>query len=122
MGNLDKRSIGAAAENKARIFLEKNGLTFLEKNYACQFGEIDLIMQDGEYIVFVEVRLRNNEDYTSALESISKTKQYRISKTAIFYLIEKKWLNKMDCRFDVLAMDDTTIDWIKNAFDVEMTS
>lgn len=111
--------IGLAAENRACAFLEKQGMHLLYKNYDCKFGEIDLIMKDGDYVVFTEVRCRNNQDYTSALESVSPAKKSKIIKTAMHYLLEKNWYNKVDCRFDVIAFEETEMNWIKNAFEVD---
>ena len=63
---------GTIAENKARQYLEKHGLKFVEKNYRCRNGEIDLVMQDKNELVFVEVRYRKNDSYGSALDTIDK--------------------------------------------------
>ena len=119
MGNPNTQRIGNIAEDQACAYLEKQGMICLDRNYYCDFGEIDLIMKEGEYIVFAEVRCRNNQDYASALESVTLAKQHKLIKTATFYLLENKLLNKVDCRFDVLAVAYTQVDWIKNAFSVD---
>lgn len=109
---------GQLAETKARLFLEKNGLRFLEKNYRCLAGEIDLIMQDETFHIFVEVRLRKNARYGNGAESITQSKQQRVIRSATHYLQKKKLLGRVDCRFDVLAIDgEQQIEWIKNAFE-----
>lgn len=115
-----KQDIGFQFEEKARRFLEQNGLNFIEKNFRCENGEIDLIMQEKDYIVFVEVRSRNN--YIEALESISSAKQNRVIRAAKFFLLTNDLFDKVDCRFDVIAMDETETHWIKNAFNVETTA
>ena len=61
---------GADAEKFARRFLKKRGLKFLQGNYRSRYGEIDLIMEDGDTLVFVEVRYRHNREIVAALESI----------------------------------------------------
>lgn len=118
-----KQKLGKFFEEQARTFLETKGLIFLESNYNCYFGEIDLIMQDKEHIVFVEVRQRSYSDYGSALESINQPKMRRLIKTGSHYLQMKKWLYKVNSRFDVIAIGRLSgtfdIDWIKNAFTVD---
>ncbi len=54
----DKRRFGAKAEKAAENYLQQQGLRRLAQNYQCRFGEIDLIMQDGDTLVFIEVRCR----------------------------------------------------------------
>ena len=63
--------IGSEAERFARTFLEQQGLTFIMKNYRCRTGEIDLVMQDGDELVFVEVKYRSQSQYGSAIEFFS---------------------------------------------------
>ncbi len=110
-------SSGARAEQLAADFLKKNGLSLLHQNYRCRFGEIDLIMQDGATLVFVEVRLRSRADFGGAAASIGAAKQGKILLTARHYL---STLRKIPpCRFDALLLhsaDGTQIEWLKNAF------
>jgi putative endonuclease len=117
-----KQTLGHDAEEKARVYLEAQGLTLLDQNYYSHAGEIDLIMKENDYVVFVEVRSRNHQNYKEALESITPAKQRKVIKTATYYLLEKKWFNKVDVRFDVLVMDNSKIHWIKNAFNAEANS
>lgn len=123
MMDTSKQAIGKKAEQQANDFLQAHGLTLVEANFRTRFGEIDLIMQDQADIVFVEVRTRNRIDYGSALESVSQSKQKKIIKTALSYLQQKKQLDKIGCRFDVIAIDNLNpikpIEWIKNAFSVD---
>lgn len=107
---------GQAAEQLAATFLQKNGLTLLEKNYRCAHGEIDLIMRDGKTLVFVEVRLRSNRNFGGAGMSITASKQQKLSRTAQLYL---QTHGDSACRFDAVlmhALDITTVEWIKDAF------
>lgn len=111
--------IGYRKEQAACDYLQKNGLSLIQKNFRCRFGEIDLIMQEGEYIVFVEVRFRNATNYGESIETLSHAKRNRLTKTALTYLQEQNLLEKMPCRFDVIGShQDQQINWIKNAFDV----
>lgn len=87
------------------------------KNYRCKTGEIDLIMQQGETLVFIEVRLRSHRQFANAAESVTFAKQRKIIKTAQFYLQQHQLTDKINCRFDVIAFgEDTVPEWIKNAF------
>lgn len=112
--------MGEEAELAACEYLQKQGLTLIEKNYGKKIGEIDLIMQDGPYRVFVEVRQRTNRNYTSALESVTKSKQKKIINAALFYLQKEKLVDTIPCRFDVVGVDfvsgEAKFEWIKDAF------
>jgi len=109
---------GIQAEQQAVQHLQKHGLKLITKNYHSRFGEIDIIMQDGEVLVFVEVRMRRSADYGGAAASIDIRKQKRIISTAQQYLAT---LARMPpCRFDVVLMnkvETANIQWLKNAFD-----
>jgi putative endonuclease len=89
----------------------------LHTNYRCRFGEIDLILQDGETHVFAEVRLRSSAAFGGAAASIDARKQAKLLKTAQFYLAGFRQIPP--CRFDAILMqsaDLKQIEWIKNAF------
>lgn len=116
LGILNKKQRGDAAEEKALGFLQIQGLRLLMRNFRSPFGEIDLIMQDQEEIVFVEVRSRERSYFGTAIESIDKTKQQKIIKSATCYLQKRGWSDKANCRFDVIGLSSTNIEWIKDAF------
>lgn len=108
---------GTTAEIAASLFLKKRGLLLLEKNYRSFCGELDLIMRDGDEIVFIEVRLRKNAAFGSGIESVSKAKQSKLIKTGLLYLQKKGWLDRVSCRFDVIGIDENNnLEWIQNAF------
>nr|WP_254722367.1 YraN family protein [Gilvimarinus xylanilyticus] len=111
---------GAAAERLAREFLEREGLTFIAANVKGPGGEIDLIMRAGRTLVFIEVRLRSNSRFSSAVESVNPAKQQRLIQTASWYLQQQKLTDELPCRFDVVALSslDTTQppQWIVDAF------
>ena len=112
---------GAAAERLARAYLGRRGLRPLDSNYRCRAGEIDLVMRDGNTLVFVEVRYRRSEAFGSAAETVAASKQRRIVKTASRYLQQHpRWADDL-CRFDVIAISGgaggADIEWIKNAFE-----
>jgi putative endonuclease len=111
-----KQLLGKFAENRAEKLLLARGLRILQRNYRCRQGEIDLIAQDGDTLVFVEVRSRSRQDYGSAAESITPAKQRRIIAAARHYLAT---LSRMPaCRFDVVTLDRGGEPlWIKAAFE-----
>ncbi|MCF6190299.1 MAG: YraN family protein [Cocleimonas sp.] len=112
-----RKKRGNKAEQQACKHLQNNGLTLLEKNFSTKAGEVDLIMRDGETLVFVEVRYRKNTDYGGAAASVTVKKQQRIIKAALAY--QQKHLPQSSMRFDVVAIegDNGDIDWITSAFD-----
>jgi putative endonuclease len=110
------RQFGQEQEQKACDYLEQQDLKVIEKNYQCKVGEIDLIMRDKDNIlVFVEVRFRKQNSYGGGLESVTRSKQRRIIRTAQYYLLTKK--EDCPCRFDVIAIEpEQKFHWIKDAF------
>jgi putative endonuclease len=112
--------LGRLAEKLAENYLKNRGLSLIERNFSCRFGEIDLIMEENDEIVFIEVRFRQYDSFGSAKESITKTKQRKIIKTAELYLQERNALNIKPMRFDVLVLSSqlqaSHVEWIKNAF------
>ena len=118
-------TIGNLAEQKACAFLENHGLQLLEKNFSVinengkKIGEIDLIMRDKNYYVFIEVKKRQNPAHGDVLEMISKSKKSRIIRTATHYLLRHCLWNFAYCRFDVIGITPEKITWIKDAFQVQ---
>ncbi len=106
---------GENAEEKALQFLLSEGLSAVGRNYRCKQGEIDLIMQHDNALVFVEVRYRKNANYGSALETVTVKKQSRIIAATCHYLKANKLTNP-PVRFDVVAMTGDNLNWVKNAF------
>ena len=116
----DSRVLGRNAEVYALRYLESNQLKLIERNYTTRYGEIDLIMQEDNTIVFVEVRKRSNQLFGGATESIGHNKKKRLIKTAYDWMQKKSYDG--NCRFDVVALDkESSPNWIRNAFDVDDT-
>ncbi len=115
-----KHATGQQAEKQALLYLKKKGLRLIQTNYQCYQGEIDLIMQDGNDIVFVEVRSRARTDYGDALASITPSKIKKIIRAATHFLQKRNWLYSISSRFDVIAIQyhngQPQLEWIKNAF------
>jgi len=116
-------TIGQQAEQQALNFLEQQGLKLIAKNYRCRQGEIDLVMNDQQTLVFIEVRYRKDHRYGSSAESVTSNKQKKIIHTAEHYLLHEIKTPAPACRFDVVAIypSDTAqsslqFDWIKHAF------
>ncbi len=98
--------LGNAAEAAALAYLEQKGLQCLEQNYSCKMGEIDLIMIDKDAIVFVEVRLRNNPHHGTGADTVTRNKMRKIIRTAQLFLSQTSIPKNLDCRFDVISMDN----------------
>jgi len=109
------RAKGAVAENAAICHLCAHGLTLITKNYRSRFGEIDLVMREGNTLVFVEVRQRASDAFGGAAQSITPRKQRRIVATARVYLANLSV--SPPCRFDaVLLSGNDHLEWIRDAF------
>ena len=109
---------GSQAEDLARRFLEARGLELVARNFRCRSGELDLIMRDGEQLVFVEVRSRRHARYGTPAESVTRAKQQRLLRAAALYLQRQRL--DLPCRFDVVAIlqadGEPRVEWIRDAF------
>ena len=108
--------LGEKAEEAAAEFLRQQGLTVIERNFQCRFGEIDIIAMDGETIVFVEVRKRASNAFGGAAASITPSKQRKLVQSAQVYLQSRR--SNVSCRFDALLIEgrEEHMEWIRNAF------
>ncbi|MDC1435751.1 YraN family protein [Gammaproteobacteria bacterium] len=117
---------GLYYEKLALKYLKKQGLKFLQNNYHCRLGEIDLVMHDQGYIVFIEVRYRENSAFGNGLDTVNKSKQQKLIKTAQLYLIQNGLYEKVPTRFDVISISRSKLkpelSWVKNAFQNEITN
>jgi putative endonuclease len=107
---------GAMAEAAAEEFLNGHGLRLLERNYRCRFGELDLVMRDGDTLVFVEVRYRGSNSFGGAVASITAAKREKLLRAARHYMATRREIPA--CRFDAVLLSGDThdLEWIKNAF------
>lgn len=113
------QQLGSDAETYARSWLEQQGLIFVEANYHCRYGEIDLVMTDQSETVFVEVRFRSRDDYGSAADSVDQFKQQKLVRAANDYL-QQHDLMDLPARIDVVgieALNEQSVEWIKDAVD-----
>ncbi len=110
---------GPGAESLALRHLVAAGLSLITRNYRCRGGEIDLVMRDGECLVFVEVRYRSSTRFGRAEETITATKQARLATAASHYL--QRHAVARPARFDVVAIHPAVggghaVEWIHDAF------
>lgn len=115
------QTAGSEAESQARAHLERHGLQLITRNWLCRRGELDLVMLDGDTVVFVEVRYRRHAAWGGALESVDARKQGRLAAAAEAFLQQHPRWSRHPCRFDVVALQSGSpapaLEWIKNAFD-----
>lgn len=111
----DRQQLGQEGEKLALHYLREKGLIHVESNFRRTFGEIDLIMQDHATLVFVEVRSRAKGRFGGAADSVNQAKQQRLIKAAQAYL--QRFQISPPCRFDVIAIDDGAIAWLKNVIE-----
>jgi len=112
-----RRTLGIEGENIALQFLKKKGYRLLEQNYRTRYGEIDIIVQDKDDIVFAEVKLRRSLKYGTPQESVTLSKQTHIVKAALQYM-KAKGLAGSNMRFDVLTVgpEPGKIEHLRSAF------
>ena len=101
--NHSRLNIAKIGESLAAEHLKARGCKILAKNYRARRGEIDIIVRDGEFIVFVEVKTRRSLRFGLPQEAVTIQKQRQISKVALAYLQAQNLLDA-PCRFDVIAI------------------
>lgn len=116
------RTHGQKVEQWVKDELLKKGVKFIKENFRTKLGEIDLIMQDKNTLVFIEVRYRKSTAYGDGGESVNFAKQQRIIRAAQIFLKVNTKLSNMPCRFDVVKvtgnLQNPKMTWIKQAFEV----
>ena len=111
-----KQLVGDTGETRAADYLEQQGVRIIERNFRVKGGEIDLIGRDGDMIAFIEVRQRASSQCGGAAASITSAKQRRL------ILAARHWLarhGEVPCRFDVIAIDNNQLEWIRAAFSAD---
>lgn len=121
-----KSAEGAAWERSAQRELERAGLRARASNVRYPFGELDLVMDDAEVLVFVEVRYRRGTAFGGGAASVDARKRARLARAASAYLAANPALARRPCRFDVVAVAGEAqaprFDWIRNAFTLDEVS
>ena len=117
----DIAQLGRWGERYSLRYLKRKGFKELVRNYSCKTGEIDLVMVDSDScVVFVEVKTRANEDFTSAESSVTEDKKRKLITTARYFITSNNIANR-PCRFDVVIIilppkGEPEIRHYKNAF------
>lgn len=106
---------GLDGEMLAEKHLCQQGMNVIARRYRGGDGEIDLVMQDGETVVFVEVKSRPGSQAGAGLMAITPAKQRRMSHAALSFLLEREWMDRL-VRFDVVEISRSGILHIPNAF------
>jgi putative endonuclease len=118
----NRTELAFTGESLAASFLGKKGYEILKRNYRSKYGEIDIIAYDKTELVFVEVKTRTGCFYRNAEESVTTTKQKKLTKTAYKFIQEFEQYKILSCRFDVIVIlynshsDTFCIKQIVNAF------
>ena len=113
---MNRRKTGSKWENAASEYLESRGMRIVARNFRSRQGEIDLIGYDRGFLVFVEVKYRSGTEKGYALEAVDFRKQRRICRTADYYRCLHNIGSNAAVRYDVVAVQDSQVQWIQNAF------
>ena len=119
--SLDRRELGAAAEEIAAGYLAAHGVEILERNYRRRLGELDVIAREGDTLLIVEVRTRSTNAYGGAAASIDGRKRRRLVRAAQQLLQQRRTFAGLAVRFDVVVVSNAetaapTVEWIRHAF------
>lgn len=112
-------SKGALGEARALTYLQQQGLALVTQNYRCRSGEIDIIMRDGQELVFVEVKFRSGQQFGSAVEFFHPHKRKKFESAIQHYMLENQLnpsliAHRIDIvGIDVLSNNDDKISWLK---------
>lgn len=116
------RAAGALFEQRACVALQGAGLALLARNFTTRHGELDLVMRQGDTVVFVEVRHRVRATHGDAASSITAAKQARLISAARLWLAAHPKHAQSPCRFDVVCYDGPAeaarMSWWRDAFQV----
>ncbi|MGY0618413.1 YraN family protein [Lysobacter sp. A378] len=116
----DRRQRGAAVEAAARDHLQQSGLRPVAANASYRLGEIDLVMLDGDTLVFVEVRYRHDDRFGGGAASVDWRKQRKLVRAAQMFLLRHPRYADGPCRFDVVEADgdpeSPRLNWLRDAF------
>lgn len=113
---MNRRTDGSKYEQIAGEYLEKQGIKIIHYNFRCHYGEIDLIGQSENFLIFFEVKHRTNSNYGYAQEAVGIRKQRIISRVSDYFRITSKQYSGLQTRYDVIAVNGQDISWFKNAF------
>ena len=117
-----RRLFGQEGEETAERYLLQKGYRIVAKNLRTSLGELDLVAEDGDVLVFVEVKARRTTDFGGAVHAVHRQKQTQLVRLAAQFLARHHWSNR-PCRFDVVLLQSSQtagvqVDHIQNAFEV----
>lgn len=113
---MNKRQTGQVYEELAAGYLQERKVRILERNFRCRQGEIDIIGYDGSYLIFAEVKYRKDCRLGYAAEAVGEKKQRTICRTADYYRYIRGLGEAVSVRYDVIAIDGQSVEWIQDAF------
>jgi putative endonuclease len=120
---MNSTQVGAWAEDIAWQHIQQRGWSLIARNFFCKGGELDIIVQKGDVLAFVEVKYRKNHRMGGAIASLSHAKQRHLIHSAKVFLQRYPLLGKLNCRFDLIAISGSDgphsqvqIQWLDNAF------
>lgn len=102
MSGGERRLLGRWGEGQAAEYLRKKGYRLVDAGWRCRFGEVDLIVEKGGFLVFVEVKLRKDDRFAQAREFVDGHKQQRLLLSAQLYLSQNQ--TQLQPRFDVVEV------------------
>jgi putative endonuclease len=120
-GEMNNKTLGKIGEDIAVKFLRRNGYGILHRNWRCVLGEIDIVAQEKDFLVFVEIKTRSSVDFGPGYLSVNSRKQQKLIKLGQVYL-KRYGIGDKPCRIDVVSidMDNNTkginVELIKDAF------
>ncbi len=118
----ENKELGKRGEEIALRFLKKQGYRIIKTNYVCKLGEIDIIAKEKDTVAFIEVKTRTSTLFGTPELSVTPFKQMQLSKSALYFLKEKK-LDEIKARFDVVSIllggNEERIELIRDAFDLK---
>lgn len=114
---MNNRKIGNENEERACKYLEGLGIKILDRNFYTRQGETDIVALDNDILCFIEVKYRKNVRSGYAEEAVTFSKMVKICRNARYYIYSHSKYTDSQIRFDVLAMDDESIRYYKDAFD-----
>jgi putative endonuclease len=112
---LQRQALGKLGESLAVAELERRGYAIVARRYRTRHGEIDIVAEEGETLVFVEVKARATGEFGLAVEAVTRWKQLQLASMAQEYLALNNITNRT-CRFDVVAIDDAETDPILTVY------
>jgi putative endonuclease len=119
MKMVSKTKKGIIGEDVAVDYLMKKGYRILQRNYRFEHGEIDIVAEDGNVLVFIEVKARRSKEFGEPEDAVTPRKREKLRSTANGYMFENN-IDDKECRFDVIAIDyqnsKTEISHIEDAF------